>query len=212
MRLGQARSAKYKVVVARQAVGSVHAGADHRTYRASGPICADQIACLDANFCIGCGVAIDDSHPVRRLLRRQELAVEPNAHARNILGSVSQHLFQCVLRYPLRVFRVQRIAIRRTVKRVFESGQWVAAESCDEDHIGRIVDPERRARGKLLRKTPTAQMFPSAHVSGLRARRTPDPLMSLEDDARHAAQSEFDCQRQAHGARSDDHHRGSITA
>ena len=123
-----------------------------------------------------------------------------------------EHLFELVLRDPLRVFGIQGRTRGSRIERVVELGKLVAPEPGHEGDGRRIVHPERGRLRQGAGETPSPQMRPCADVRGLRSRREADGLVSLDDEASDAAHSEFDRQGEPAGPRADDHDLETLTA
>ena len=117
---------------------------------------------------------------------------------------LAQHFLHCVLRNPLRVLGVQRIATRGAVHRVLEPRELRPGQAGDEHHVGRIVHPQGRSRTQLTCDTPAPQMLAGADVGRLGARRIAHTVISLDQQALDAALSQLDAERQAHGACAND--------
>jgi hypothetical protein len=185
---------------------AAHLCADQLAYGAARAVGADHIAAV--RFFPFPGMNDFRDHPVVILLERLQLAAEADLDSRQRLGMRLEDLLQLVLRDPLAVLRVQRILSRRAVGVVLEAAKLEAVHAGGEHDVRRVVDAERRGVGKPVRDPPAAQVLARAHIGRLRARREPHPVVLLDHQARHAALSELDRQRQAHRSGADDENVG----
>ena len=166
----QARRAEHDIAVARQAVLTQHAGADQVTHPAARAVGANQVVGTDRRFRAARQIAQPGPHAVRVLAQVQQFAAVADLDARQRLRVIAQHALDRVLRNPLRMLRIQRIASGRAVHGVLVPGQLDAGQARAEHHIGRVVHA-RRGGPQAVRDAPAPQVLARAHIGGLGARR-----------------------------------------
>jgi hypothetical protein len=121
---------------------------------------------------------------------------------------VHQHALERILRYPLRVFRIEIAARRIGVERVLERRQRIAGQARHEPHGIREIDPEGRRCGQPVGEPPAAQQRARSNVGGLGARRGAAAQLALDHDDGNAAAAKFDCERQSGRAGANDENLG----
>ena len=134
VRLRQARRAKHDVVVAGHAKLALHAGADGVAHAAPAAVATGQKLRFDLLVFPGFQIAQGRHHRILALLKPEQFGVQAHLHTREGIEVAAHHLLQRVLRDPLGVFGIQRVAAGRAIQGVLETRQRVACEPRGEHH------------------------------------------------------------------------------
>ena len=191
MRLCQSGRPKHDVVVAGHAKSALHARANRFAHAAAATITTGQKLGLDFLFLAGFQIAHAGHHRGIALFQFQQFGIEANLHTRQAVQVFAHHLLQGVLRDPLGVLRVKRVAARRAVQGVVKTRQLGPVQARGENDVGWVIHPKRRGRAQRIGNAPAAQMLARAHIGGLGARRHADARIFLDDNAVDAAMAKF---------------------
>ncbi len=205
----QPRRPEYHVVVAGQAICTFEPGANGLAHHAARAVSTHQVFGVDGQHFAGMAVPGLGRHPVIVLGEAGQCTVEAQFDAGQRLRVRAHHLFHRVLGNPLRMFRIQRIATRRAIKRVLEPRQFVPCQPGAEHHVGWVVHAQRRGGAQAVGDTPAPEVLAGAHVRGLGARGMTDPVVALDQQAWNLAMPELDRQCQANRSGADDQHPGA---
>lgn len=191
MRLGQPRRTEHDVVVPRHAEGPLHAGANRIAHQAAATVATSKKVCFDLVFHAGFKIADDRQHGRLVLFEPDQFAVQPHFDAGQRVKVLAHDFFDGVLRNPLRMLGIQRIAARRAIQGIVETRQQVAGHARRENNMGRVVNAERRSIAQGISNAPAPEMLTRPDVGCFGARRHADARIFLYHQAVDAAAAEL---------------------
>ena len=143
MSLCQAGRAKDDVVVARHAERPAHARSYKAAHRAAGAVGPDKIGTAQLGLFAVAGDTGPDGYTFIILTGVYELGAEPQLHRGEGFRMGAQYLFELVLRDPLAMLGIERVARGCAIRGVRDARQEMTAQTLRRD-VRRIIDPEWR--------------------------------------------------------------------